>query len=73
MDRPTLMKGKEIETAGEAAHDGAVLTARFNGKGNFFFTGGKDKVLRIWNTSDCSLFGNFGDHTNEIRDVCVTG
>ena len=53
-------------------HDGAVLTARFNGNGDFFFTGGEDGVINFWKSCDGMRFAHFVRHGTDIRDVCNT-
>ncbi|PWA91490.1 transducin/WD40 repeat-like superfamily protein [Artemisia annua] len=56
------------------ARAAAVLTARFNGSGNFFFTGGEDRVIRLWDTRNGNLLTSFPELEleHEIRDVCIT-
>lgn len=54
------------------AHDGAVLTASFNGDGRLFFTGGEDQVIRLWDSGDGSPVARFDGHESEVRDICVT-
>ncbi|KAI3705145.1 hypothetical protein L1987_75378 [Smallanthus sonchifolius] len=53
-------------------HEGAVLTARFNGEGNYCLSGGKDRTIRLWNPHRGIHIKTYKSHGREVRDVHVT-
>ena len=72
MDKPALTKGKKIGRCwrNNRVHTGAIVTAKFSGNGDFFFTGGKDGVINLWNYCDGEPFQHFV--YEDIRDVCIS-
>eukprot|EP00474_Spongospora_subterranea_P010754 CRZ11212.1 hypothetical protein [Spongospora subterranea] len=55
------------------AHDGAVLALTYNSDGNYAISGGRDKIIRLWNTEKGTLIKEYsGAHGYEVRDIACS-
>eukprot|EP00878_Enallax_costatus_P027068 GHUV01029107.1.p1 GENE.GHUV01029107.1~~GHUV01029107.1.p1 ORF type:complete len:113 (+),score=19.66 GHUV01029107.1:177-515(+) len=53
-------------------HDGAVLNVKFNPKGTYCLSCGKDRTLRLWNPHKGFCIKTYTGHGYEVRDVSVS-
>ncbi|KDD75728.1 hypothetical protein H632_c526p0, partial [Helicosporidium sp. ATCC 50920] len=54
-----------------AAHEGAVLTVRFNSQGTYCLSGGKDHLVKLWNPHKGLLIKTYAGHAQDVRDADV--
>lgn len=52
-------------------HEGPVLNVRFNPKGTYCISCGKDRTLRLWNPVKGLFIKEYRGHGYEVRDVSV--
>ncbi|MEW5301403.1 MAG: hypothetical protein WDW36_004263 [Sanguina aurantia] len=53
-------------------HEGAVLVVRFNSTGTYCLSGGKDRIVRLWNPHKGLLVKSYAGHGYDVRGVTVS-
>lgn len=66
-----MIEGTLLETLSTGEKSPLYCTV-ISSDGQYFITGGKDGLLRIWNLKEYRLEATLSGHTNAIRDVTIT-
>eukprot|EP00056_Hartaetosiga_gracilis_P001743 m.47269 g.47269 ORF g.47269 m.47269 type:complete len:309 (-) comp10754_c0_seq2:107-1033(-) len=53
-------------------HSGGVMVAKFNGNGRYCLTGGKDRLVKLWNPHTQLLIKTYKGHGFEVTDVAAS-
>jgi len=59
------------ETSVLKGHTGSVSTVRFNVDGTYCLSGGKDKIIRLWNPHRGICIKTYPGHGYEVNDIAV--
>jgi len=66
----TNSKIPDVETGLLQGHDGGVMFVRFSSTGTYCFTGGKDRMLKLWNPMSKVCIKTYKGHASEVNDAC---
>ncbi len=53
-------------------HEGSVLSVRFTGDGQYCLSGGRDKLVRLWNPQTGLLIKAYKGHGFEVNDAVAS-
>lgn len=59
----------KVQSSVIKGHEGSVMAVRFNADGNYCFTCGRDRLVKLWNPSTGMLLKTYKGHGNDVNDV----